>query len=67
MSLVYQYKTEIENRLPFKSEIINCKDERFISKKIAGLLDSQYRYGKIPVADDLIDTKLVELVTKYLG
>ena len=28
----------------------------FISKKLAGLLDSSYKYGKIPVGEDVLDT-----------
>ena len=39
IALAYKYKTEIENYLPFGGDVITQNDERFISKKLAGLLD----------------------------
>jgi hypothetical protein len=56
IALAYKYKTEIENNLPFGGDVITQNDERFISKKLAGLLDYSYKYGKIPVGEDVLDT-----------
>lgn len=55
IALCYKFKTEIENLLPFKAEVITQKEERFISKKLAGLLDYTHKYGKIPVGDECLD------------
>ena len=55
VALCFKFKTEIENMLPGSSEVITQKDERYISKKLAGLLDYTSKYGKIPVSEDCID------------
>ena len=55
VAFCYRYKTEIENYLPLKKDVLSVRDERQIAKKLAGLLDYQYKYGKIPLGDDCID------------
>lgn len=54
----FKFKTQLENLLP-SSNLITPSVERSISKKLAGLLTQQYKYGKIPVSDDIIDIQLV--------
>ena len=52
----FKYKREIENSLSFlQTNVITPGTERFVAKKLAGLMDSKHKYGKIPLADDLID------------
>ena len=56
VAIAYTYKTEIENNLTFlKSDVITQNNERVISKKLSGLLDFTYKYGKMPVGEDSID------------
>lgn len=52
--LCYNYKTQLLN-LFAKGDALSQQDERFISKRLAGLLDSTYQHGKLPVGDDIID------------
>ena len=50
----YNYKTQIMNLL-VKGDALSAKDERFIAKRISGLLDYSYKHGKLPLSEDLID------------
>ena len=50
----YNYKTQIMN-LFFANDALSASDERFIVKRLSGLLDYTYKHGKLPVGDDLID------------
>lgn len=50
----YNYKTQILNFF-VKGDALSANDERFIAKRISGLLDYTYKHGKLPLSEELID------------
>lgn len=50
----YNYKTQILNFF-VKGDALSASDERFIAKRISGLLDYTYKHGKLPLSEELID------------
>jgi hypothetical protein len=50
-----------------KGDALSVNDERFIAKRISGLLDYTYKHGKLPLSDDLIDVQLTQSLLDYLA
>ena len=64
LMIYVKFKSQIQNlvigngRLGF--EAIDAQDERFISKRLAGLLKYQYQMGSQGLSSNLIEVQLVE-------
>ena len=60
----YQYKTQVQNAVlgngRFGLEAMSPDDERFVAKKLAGLLKYRYSIGKQSLGSELIDVQLVQ-------
>ena len=53
--ICYKYRTQILNLVLGSRQALNQNEWRFISKRISGLLKQSYKYGKLPMSEDLIE------------